>query len=155
MNKKLTTAVLAFVAAVGISAAAQAPETAKDTCTRPEAPCATEVLFEGITLTPDQQTKIAALQDKCKKERADKKDAKKQERADRRNAAKEAKKARLAAMKDILTPEQYVVFLENMVVNPAPQGPRMAPGRGHKDMKDMKGRPDRPMKNAQAKKADK
>lgn len=105
-------------------------ECAKDACKGGNA-------FEGITLTPDQQTKIDALKADCKANRekckADKKAAKEQARADR----KQAKRDYLNKVKGILTPDQYVVFLENIVVS---DGPRdgMRPG-GHHGGKQFKG----------------
>lgn len=98
--------------------------------------------FEGITLTSDQQTKLDALKADCKANRekckAYKKAAKEQARADR----KQAKRDYLNKVKGILTPDQYVVFLENIVVS---DGPRdgMRPGGHHagkqpKGGKDMK-----------------
>lgn len=90
--------------------------------------------FIGITLTADQQNKLKALkpaacgQDKnCKqKSECKKSDCKKgdnagqQARPDRR----QGKRDYISKVKEILTPEQYVVFLENIVVN----GPDMKKG---------------------------
>lgn len=155
MKKKFATVTLALLAALGISALAQEPAacTSKDTpvCARraprhdaAKADSLREVmLFEGITLTPEQQTKLAALKadrkaaaDRQMKARKDMKDQKKQERADRMKARQDKKRADLQAMKQILTPEQYVVYLENIVVS-TPDA-RMAAGHGTHRAHDMK-----------------
>lgn len=67
--------------------------------------------FEGITLTADQQAKLDVLK------------SNKEARPDRRQMKREY----LAKVKEILTPDQYVVFLENSFVN--------TPMRPHKDMR--------------------
>lgn len=70
--------------------------------------------FEGITLTDAQKAKIDALKANCHKNMACKqKEACKKDGIDRR----QCKKNYLSKVKEILTPEQYVAFLENMVVN--------------------------------------
>jgi hypothetical protein len=95
------------------------------------APCP----FEGIELTDAQKEQLKALNDDCaanqQKCNADKQ-AKKQAKRDARKAAK---KEQLAKVKAILTPEQYVTFLENQVVN------QQEPKAGKKGMKA----PQRPM----------
>lgn len=94
--------------------------------------------FEGINLTADQQSKLDALKADCKAKReqykADRKAAKDQARTDR----KQAKRDYLNRVKGILTPDQYVVFLENIVVSDAPKGgPRP---NGYHNGKGMKGK---------------
>lgn len=78
-------------------------------------------LFEGITLTDDQKSRLAALKTQRKTDR----DAKKKEgKQDKRKLTDEQKqqryaekigtrKAYLAEVKEMLTPQQYVTFLEN------------------------------------------
>ena len=140
MKKKFTTVALALVAALGIGAAAQTATPA--TCNRAnKARCEQQrpdrqnrdsvemaVLFEGITLTPEQKTKLQTLRDSRKEARTAKAEQAKQQRADRRKQAVEMKRQRLADMKQILTPEQYVVYLENIVVN-QPSQPAMRAGK--------------------------
>ncbi len=63
--------------------------------------------FEGITLTADQQAKLDVLK------------SNKEARPDRRQMKREY----LAKVKEILTPDQYVVFLENSFVNKTPMRP--------------------------------
>lgn len=97
--------------------------------------------FEGIQLTADQQQKLQALReglgpvnlDKAQQEKVYGKDGqkpgkenltveqkkqmkeqKKQMKAERKAQKMEAKKKYLDGVKGILTPEQYVVFLENV-----------------------------------------
>ena len=96
--------------------------------------------FEGITLTQEQQTKLDALKaEKCPRVSDCKKDdCKKECKADKQNCQandrnckggkcdfKNGKRDYLNKVKGVLTPEQYVIFLENIVVN----------------QPDMKGRP--------------
>lgn len=134
MNKKISAIALAIVASLGISAFAQTPAACPNKaadCPRSAAcapakacgdSCCTAVFFEGITLTPEQQTKIAAI-------KADRQKAAKEARENRKADRKNCKRDYLNKMKEVLTPEQYVVFLENMVVN-RPDGPQAF--RGHK-----------------------
>lgn len=100
--------------------------------------CKSGNAFEGIALTPDQQSKLDALKAKCKankeKCKADKKAAKEQARADR----KQAKRDYLNQVKSILTPDQYVVFLENIVVSDGVRPGGRPEGKMHKGGKDLK-----------------
>lgn len=77
--------------------------------------------FDGLNLTADQQTALDALRTECRGQKA----AEKKERA---CGAAERRKENLAKIKQILTPEQYVAFLENNFVNAA-NG--MRPGSQH------------------------
>lgn len=108
--------------------------------------------FEGLNLTENQQAKLNDLKSEfCKKQenrkaegqqKMDKNKKDDKQRPDRRQAKREY----LAKVKSILTPDQYVTFLENMTVN----RPDMGPGRhhdmkkGHMDKKAFKeGRPEK------------
>lgn len=119
--------------------------------------------FEGLNLTENQQAKLNDLKSEfCKKQdqrkngedkKLDKNKKDNQQRPDRR----EAKREYLAKVKSILTPEQYVTFLENMTVN----RPDMGPGRhqqmrkGHMEKKGIKeGRPERGQGQKQMKQKD-
>lgn len=77
--------------------------------------------FDGVNLTADQQSKLETLRADCKAGRekciADRRAAREQARANR----EQDKRDRLNKVKGILTPEQYVVFLENIVVSDAPK----------------------------------
>lgn len=96
--------------------------------------------FVGITLTADQQNKLDALKQvpcgkdnkvDCKKADCKKEDCKKTEckgdKACARPDRRQGKRDYISKVKEILTPEQYVVFLENIVVN----GPDMNKGKMH------------------------
>lgn len=130
MNKNLIAGVMIATAAIlGTSATfAQAPQNTDNNgkCTKGEK-CQSHKgdkpafnPFEGLNLTPEQQTKIDALKAECKAKKAEfKKDAK----AKKDQVKKEAKAGRanmksemLKQVKGILTPEQYVQFLENAFV---------------------------------------
>lgn len=102
--------------------------------------------FEGLNLTPEQQTRLDALKAECKAAKADiKKDAaqkKEQVKKEARQGRNEMKAQMLQKVKAILTPEQYVQFLENAFVNNG-NGPRMkhdkqAMHNGHKNSKNPK-----------------
>lgn len=95
--------------------------------------------FEGIELTSEQKTKLDALKDecdpqkqKCDKAKADKQKAKKQEIAERQQAKR---KEYLAKIKEILTPEQYVQFLENSFMQHRPDKKGFRPDRKQKERK--------------------
>lgn len=101
------------------------------------------IMFAGIDLTSEQKAKIAAMREEARKVRQEaraeaqkmKQDVQKsrmemrQEMQQKRDARV---KAELAEMKKILTPEQYVQYLENMVVSGANrmEGMMKAP-KGH------------------------
>jgi hypothetical protein len=92
----------------------------KTNCTNP---------FVGIELTKAQQEKLEALKASCPIKVNKKADRKKFHQY-RDSIARDAKVKHLAEVKKILTPEQYVQFLENMVLN----SPKKAPKHGHHGM---------------------
>lgn len=77
--------------------------------------------FEGIQLTADQQTRINELNQKqaqkMKEARAQMKDRKKEMKKQCAESRKAAKREYLNEIKQILTPEQYVAYLENIALN--------------------------------------
>lgn len=83
-----------------------------DAKVRPGQACAN--LFEGMNLTAEQQSQLKALTP-CNSNK------KREDRKERREAAQTARKEYLAKVKSILTPEQYVQFLENSYLNMAPR----------------------------------
>lgn len=113
--------------------------------------------FASLNLTADQQTKLNALKEEQQKAReakmaqkkeqkAEKKEQKAQDREAARAAKVQAKKDYLGKVKEILTPEQYVEFLEVSFVNAQPQQKGMKPGkdgRGKKGAAVGQGKPGR------------
>lgn len=126
--------------------------------------------FEGIELTAEQQQAIAAIAPCGKKcdgdttctaapeaHKCDKADCKKDgascgqscgrngskhgHRPAGKKADPEARAAYLAKVKEILTPEQYTQFLENLAKNPAHNGKARADRRGGKRGHRGNGRP--------------
>ena len=97
--------------------------------------------FEGLNLTADQQTKLDALKKECQEARKAKAEARKSQAQQRKDANKEAAKTarteELAKIKAILTPEQYVQFLENNFVN-ARHGKKVAKDNGRLSKNDRK-----------------
>ncbi len=120
------------------------PATCADSTACPALKCDRPDPFIGITLTPDQQTKLQTLKAETKAKREAKaKECKakvKADRAQRAEAMKACKKEYLESVKEILGPDQYVVFLENIVLNqPGPKAGIHHDKRGitgkNKDMK--------------------
>ena len=151
MNKKLFAAALIAMAGVfGTSAFAQsqnntAPEQTQN-CGKQECkkgkecrPEKCQSPFADLNLTAEQQKKIDELnaqraeQHKNDKAQADAK--KDQMKKDRKDLAKQRRADYLAKVKAILTPEQYVKFLENNFVNAG----NKAKKDGGKFQKGMKG----------------
>ncbi|MCM1519230.1 MAG: Spy/CpxP family protein refolding chaperone [Lachnoclostridium sp.] len=126
---KKTILSLAILVASSTAIFAQKPAKCKadSTCTP-----TCELFFEGITLTPEQQTKVKSLnearaaaakakKDEAKAEKADAKADRMEAKAAAKDARKSERKDYLNSMKSVLTPDQYVLFLENVYVN-APAG---------------------------------
>lgn len=94
-------------------------------------------LFEGITLTDSQKEAVAAVEKKYRSARADKMKAQRNRRQQCDSTVcaerKAEKKQYLADMKSALTPEQYVVFLENYYINDNMMNNRMRPGKMYGD----------------------
>lgn len=120
MNKKTILAAIALTAIVATPAFAQ-KNAANNNCTRQN--CAADQQcprggeapnpFEGLDLTADQQAKIKALQEECMANRKAQAEQRKQAKNAQKEAACTARSEKLAKIKEILTPEQYVKFLEN------------------------------------------
>lgn len=105
--------------------------------------------FEGLNLTENQKAKLNDIKAECSKKRDEvKKENQQKQRVDRQ----QMKRDYLAKVKGILTPEQYVTFLENMAINQHAMGP----GRHH-DMKkgkmDRNGQKDSPRRDKDMKKS--
>ena len=154
---------IAILAIAGLSMTAMAQKPCKQTCTTP-AQCADSTAcprapramnpFEGLNLTQEQQTKLQDL----RKDRADKR---RQDKKDRKNKISDNRRDYLKDVKSILTPEQYVQFLENSYVNAAVKGKKVMrdgrrdfkkmDSRASKDFKKMKGDVKRDVKRDGAK----
>lgn len=117
--------------------------------------------FDGVQLTDDQQQRLQALQQglgpvqltpeqqaKIKENPNLTKEQKQQLKQERKAKKLEAKKKYLNGVKEILTPDQYVVFLENCYIySPQNQG-KATKMKGYKnqdkkDKKAKKGKRDR------------
>ncbi|MCM1504732.1 MAG: hypothetical protein NC127_06010 [Muribaculum sp.] len=95
--------------------------------------------FQGLDLTQEQQAKLKALKDNSAKERKESfKENRRAEKAQSDSLRRADQLNYLHSIKEILTPEQYVQFLENMAIN-RPAGPN-----GGKDFRrdDRRVRPD-------------
>lgn len=85
-----------------------AAKTTKDSC------CANRPSpFDGLNLSADQQAKIKALKANCKAEKVKEKTESAKLRSEMKNRKENGRREYLAKIKEILTPEQYVQFLEN------------------------------------------
>lgn len=92
-------------------------------------PCADP--FAGINLTQDQQTKLNTLREKRKAECAAVNKSRKDRFQQRDSMVRVSKKQHLEEVKSILTPDQYVIFLENMVISNPGHDRGMAPHKMH------------------------
>lgn len=148
MKKKLFSLAIAAVALTGFNAMAAKPAD-NTACTGPACvsqQCAPakcggpgcQRAFDGLNLTESQKAQLKALREKCAKEREARVKKNKDDRRRGCDSArvaerKAAKRKYLNEVKAILGNEQYVAFLENLVVNA--DGNR----RPGKDMKFEKG----------------
>jgi hypothetical protein len=108
----------------------QKPQTEQQCPNAPERPCPVMSALESVQLTDAQRSAIEELG----KSRAEADKQKCQQRCQADSLAREAQRQNqlnmLHSLKNILTPEQYVTFLENSIVNaqlqpgPRPEGPR-------------------------------
>lgn len=150
MNKMILS--FALISAVTFGASAQkAAKTQAAPCKPAQECCVTEEVcvgqvcpFQGISnLTDDQKAKLKALKGECaQKAKADKAETKKAQKAQKAECAKkrqESRKANLAKIKEILTPEQYVEFLEIQYITPN-QGPKASVNKGGKKGKGKDGK---------------
>lgn len=170
MKKTLMTMALAFVSLAGFNAAAQNADNASQnprTCCQAQGQncdsieCKKDIfaspVFQGITLTDAQKEQITALyaetgpkaqpRDGQKLEKKDKatdqdKQARKEGKRERKDMKLDLRKKRLEGMKQILSADQYVTYLENLVLNPGggPQKAKMGKsGKGGKQGRDGRG----------------
>lgn len=161
MKKTFFSLALAAVAAVSsISASAQTPnatvcdrqcdkkENCRTECRKPGKPECNP--FDGLNLTAEQQQALNAIPAPCKVMREARKQCKADStvcgnRARQREVAKDVRINYLKQVKAVLSPEQYVQFLENTFVNQQSKGMKGGKHKGHGDKgkkggKDMKKR---------------
>ena len=86
--------------------------------------------FEGLNLSAEQQAAVKQLNDKRNEARKQFRAQLKSEKGDsvQRPDFKQERRDYLNQLKGILTPEQYIGYLENCVLNQNPMG---APGKGN------------------------
>lgn len=144
MKKLIIAMAFAAITATGFTAAAKTDKKCgKQECTRTEqcakaAKCGKQACdslqcfaarpceFEGLNLTDAQKTQIQAIKAEQRTNAQAAKAAKQQAKADRRAAKEAARTEYLAKVKEVLTPEQYVQYLENIAKQqPAKQGKKM------------------------------
>ena len=146
MKKKILSLAVIAMSMFSINAVAQNPTTnnapakeCKKECIAPQCndqkcdkQCLT--LFSGMNLTADQQAQLKALQEKrATKMRQRAESAKAQKKSDRRqndSLRMADRKNYLEEVKAIVGPDQYVIFLENIVLNnPQGKGHSVMPGK--------------------------
>lgn len=177
MKKKIITAAIMIAALCG----ADAVSAAKPGKVRADRPCAEacttqcgdsaclrqgpyDEIFAGLNLTPEQQQKLKDLkpakpQARQSGERADRQRPDSAAMAKRRAERRQARQDYLNGVKSVLTPDQYVAFLEAVVVEQpgrpgsAPQARRFSKEGRRSDDHRMHARVDREGKKI--KKADK
>ncbi|MCM1451520.1 MAG: hypothetical protein NC102_04640 [Clostridium sp.] len=154
MKKKIFSLAIAAIAALGVTAAAQSKDSRAcentDTCCAQSKDRAdkmarphrfTDFAFEGILLDIPQQARMdslnAAVKSRVDKAREEKPDRKDGDRGPRRPGMNRGiSRDYVAKVKEILTPEQYTVFLENIVFMPE----NAAAQRPDKGMRQDRGR---------------
>ena len=153
MKKKiLAFAIMAIAAVSAGNLFAQQPQAKEQTCPAQcqKARCADPLAaFQGITLTADQKAQITKINDQMVAERQKAKleqDAAKlkaREVRQEKDSVMRAKRMQerldyLHQVQKVLTPQQYVTFLENTAVQQNLPGKGFKPGKGAKAGKDMK-----------------
>lgn len=161
MKKKVLGLALMAMALVGFNGMAQNNTqsctsngcTAQKVCTKGAEKAARNAMnaYEGLNLTDAQKSKLAELENKRLAERQAKMEARKAEanngqKAEKKNMTEAEKQAHMQAnkaakleylqeVKEIIGPDQYVVFLENFYVNGGDQKGGKAIKQGHRDGK--------------------
>ena len=141
---------IAFTSSAQQFAAKTQDDTAKKECCKKQ-PCNKNLgmanPMAGIELTAEQQASLKALNEKFYNQKKENRQEAKEENKGEKKGYRETKKAYLTELQSILTPEQYVTYLENQVLN---MGSRQDMHKKHnKEKKDMKDRKDRKAKKHQ------
>lgn len=177
MKKKIITSLVALAALVALPAAAQKAATGSDATAQQKEQCQKKEgkkcdkvqgkkearrqhqrveAFAGINLTDSQKVALKALRPERRQKDFKKIEGVKNDSIKFRPDGRKMRADYVKGVKGILTPEQYVVFLENIVIKDAsiPGGSHkghgeMRKGHGQKDGKGKPGqRPAKPQKEA-------
>lgn len=146
MKKKIIAATLFAISLISFPSLAQQPEQAatkctEQTCSRSEKSTPQKCNpFEGLNLTEQQQASIKGLQKQRAEQAKNEKEKARKDKAQHDSTARENRRqsrmAYLQQLKDILTPEQYVSFLENSY---ASNSCRDKARKGHKGSHEKQG----------------
>lgn len=142
MKKKILSIAVLLASVFTVSSMAQTPSCPQQCanhaeCQAQKGKCNVQYSpFAGLDLTDKQKSELEALKPSKEQIQAKKDQAKAQKRADRqqrREQKMQYRKDYLAKVKNILTPDQYVQFLENSYIN------QVSKDRYGKKGKDKKG----------------
>lgn len=154
MKKKIIGLTLIAMSFIAFSGMAQKPANCPENCARQEncarpekcvgpEKCDRMCPFEGLNLTDAQKAQLQKLNSECRAT-AQKQSQLRKENKMRNDSAfiaqrKAAKKAYLKQVKDIIGPDQYIIFLENMYVNGGSPMHRNGTGIHHPKFNKAKG----------------
>lgn len=161
MKKKILSIALVLAGLVGSTAIAQTPSSDNSSVQQTEQSVSKKDKkgkkdrgqrpnpFEGLNLTEKQQSELKALSEGVRAERAKIESKEKTDKKEMIEQRKKDEKEYLGKIKEILSPEQYVQFLENSFLNNRNARPfgmnqgkqGMRPGKDGKGNKDGKKAP--------------
>lgn len=140
MKKILSSLAILLVASVGFSAFAQSPAQKTQTPAKSEKKVRqgerkqARNLFEGLNLTDQQKAQLKEIKPGLSKEQREEMKAQRKARMEQQaQQRKQAPRDYLAKVKAVLTPEQYVQFLENNFVEKT--AVKKAPRKAGKDFR--------------------
>lgn len=145
MKKKVLGLALIAISAFTFTSVAQTQanvkdNTAKEQCKGNKKQCDKQICnpFEGMNLSESQKEQLKKLNETRRAQRTEKAKAQKEQknadRTKRAEARKAEKRAYLKDVKNIIGADNYVTYLENMVIN----GDKHKGHKGHKAMRDGK-----------------